>query len=368
MKRISSVLFAMLAAISLSHYQPVQAQTTEAVAPKDKVQLADNAPDSYTVVKGDTLWGIASKFLKTPWRWPEVWNLNKDEIKNPHRIYPGQTVYLDRNKMTLSLTPPTAAETTPSDMPGFVKLSPKVYEYPVASAISSVPLTGIQQFLVEPLFLDTEDPSGAGTVIAVQENRVMAATSEVIFARNLQSGESNFSIFRPGKPIKDPVNEKVLGYEADFVGRARIEQNEQAPVAASLRATNVVQDISVGDRLLPATKDSVFAFVPHSPAAGLDARVASIHGGVDSGARYSVITISAGRSQGIEPGHVVALQRNRGAVSYRGPNGGEKEQKIQLPIQRYGLGFVFRVFNNLSYVLVLESETTVVVGDSVTAP
>ncbi len=147
MKRFSSALFVALAALTASVAEPVWAQTPDAAVTKGKLELADNAPDSYTVVKGDTLWGISGKFLKSPWRWPEVWKLNTEQIKNPHWIYPGQVIYLDRNGPngpTLSLTPPGSSSP-------YERLSPRVYESPASGAISTVPLQYIQSLLIEPL-------------------------------------------------------------------------------------------------------------------------------------------------------------------------------------------------------------------------
>lgn len=181
MKRFSSALFLALAAFTTGVAQPALAQTQDASVTKGKLELAENAPDSYTVVKGDTLWGISGKFLKSPWRWPEIWKLNTDQIKNPHWIYPGQVIYLDRN----GANGPTLSLTAPSALGGaFERLSPRVYSTP-ANAISTVPLQYIQAFLVEPLVTDTLNPSDAGTVIALPEERVMVGADEGIFARNI---------------------------------------------------------------------------------------------------------------------------------------------------------------------------------------
>jgi hypothetical protein len=359
MKRFSSALIVALAAVT-SCAVPVFAQSAARSASSEALQLADNAPDSYTVVKGDTLWDISGRFLKSPWRWPEVWKLNTEQIRNPHWIYPGQVVYLDRKNMTLSLTPGNS---------GMVKLSPQIHSTPALGPIASVPLQNIQQFLVEPLVTESENPIDAGTVIGIQENRVMAGTDETIFARNLSApNQVAWSVFRPGKPIKDPLSNEVLGYEAIYAGQARVRTPERPPVAAAMSVGRIKHEVSVGDRLLPAVDDSNFAYVPHAAPADIQARIASIYGGLDETGVNGVVTINAGRNQGIEPGHVAALYRVLGNASYRGPDGGQKVQEIPLPDERYGLLFVFRVFSKLSYAYVLESTRPVRVGDKALAP
>jgi hypothetical protein len=340
------------------------AQTQDASVAKGKLELAENAPDSYTVAKGDTLWGISSKFLKSPWRWPEVWKLNTEQIKNPHWIYPGQVIYLDRNGPngpTLSLTPP-GSEPSP-----YERLSPKAYATP-ANAISTVPLQYIQSLLIEPLFTDSADPADAATVIGLPENRVVIGADETVFAQHLVPGVDAWTIYRPGTPIEDPVTAEVLGYEAVLVGNARVTTPENGKVAAALQVTSVKHEITAGDRLLPTAKEAAFAAVPRQAPSDLDARVASIYGGLEQTGRFGIITINAGRNKGVEPGQVVALNRYRGDATYRGASGGEKVQLIPLPTERYGTVMVFRVFNRLSYAIVLDSSLPVNLGDSATAP
>jgi hypothetical protein len=365
MKRFSSALFLALAALTTGLSEPVLAQTQDASVTKGKLELADNAPDSYTVVKGDTLWGISGKFLKSPWRWPEVWKLNTEQIKNPHWIYPGQTIYLDRNNPngpTLSLTPPGSSST-------YERLSPRVYESPAGGAISTIPLQYIQSLLVEPLVTDSANPTDGGTVIGLPEDRVVVGADETIFARNLTPGQDAWTIYRPGQPIKDPVDEKkILGYEAVLVGNAHVTIAEAGGKAAALQVATVKHEISTGDRLLPTAKETAFSPVPREAPRNLDARVASIYGGLDDTGRYGIITLNAGRDKGMEPGQVVALNRYRGNATYRGVGGDEKAQLIPLPSERFGTVMVFRVFNRLSYALVLDSSLPVHVGDSAVAP
>jgi hypothetical protein len=112
------------------------------------VELQSNMPDRYIVVPGDTLWGLASRFLKDPWRWPEIWGLNEEEIKNPHKIYPGDLIVLERtpdgNRLRL-----IKGETVEE------RLSPLVQvEKTEVGAIPSIPVAAIEPFLSQPLVIE----------------------------------------------------------------------------------------------------------------------------------------------------------------------------------------------------------------------
>lgn len=331
----------------------------------DKVQVADNAPDSYTVRKGDTLWAISGMFLKQPWRWPEVWRMNQDQIRNPHLIYPGQVVVLERTGPALSVGRNVSGAAAAVDKIPYERRSPQVYSTPVESAISSVPLEAIRPFLSEPLVDDGEDDGARPTIVAIQEQRVVGGEGDTVFAKNLPNDVDAWHIYRRGNPIKDPVTQGVLGYEAQFVATARTTTAGEGRQAAALRITNAKHEVSAGDRLVPAGKSEIMAFVPHAPTADMQGNVASIYGGVGSAGRYSVITVNQGRNASMEPGHVIALYRNRGTVTYRAD--GTREE-YDLPDNRLGLAFVFRVFNRLSYALVMDAAEPVAIGDKVTAP
>ena len=118
----------------------------------DAGALKEDAPDRYIVVPGDTLWSISGRFLKDPWKWPEVWKMNQEQIKNPHRIYPGDVVVLDRSGQEAQLrliqgqvAGAAAAATT-------VKLSPRTRVEPLKdAAVPAIPPSAIEPFLSRPL-------------------------------------------------------------------------------------------------------------------------------------------------------------------------------------------------------------------------
>lgn len=324
----------------------------------DKAQVSENAPDSYVVKRGDTLWGISGMFLKQPWRWPEVWKMNQDQIRNPHLIYPGQIVVLDRNGPTLSLGRNLGPGNT-------VKLSPQVYSTPADSPITSVPLDAIRSFLVEPLVTEDDDHPNKPTVVAIQEERVIAGTGDIVYGKNLNADVPAWDIYRRGKPIVDPVGKQVLGYEAQFVGTAQVTQPERNGVAAEMKMVSAKQEVVPGDRMMPAAKSELLAAPPHAPAKGTETAIASIYGGVGVGGRNSVIVLAGGKNIGLEPGHVLALSRAGGTTVYRGDG---KAQQIALPDMPLGLAYVFRTFNRVSYALVMEANGPVRTGDKAATP
>lgn len=347
LKTTKGLLIALIASVSIT------------AGAADTVQIADNAPDSYVVKKGDTLWAISGMFLKQPWRWPEVWRMNKEQIRNPHLIYPGQVVVLDRNGPSLSLG---RGVTGPG---GTEKVQPQVYSKDAETPISTVSIESIRSFLVEPLVDETGDTESLPTVVAIQEQRVIGGTGDVIFAKNLPANVETWHVYRRGQAIKDPTTEETLGYEAQFVATAKATTAGSDGKAAALRVLSARQEISPGDRLAPAGKSELVAFPPHAPAAGTTGQIASVYGGVGVTGRYGVITLNRGKNDSVEPGHVVALSRNRGTITYRDDG---KREDYELPDDRFGLAYVFRVFNRLSYALVMDSEEPVAVGDKVTAP
>lgn len=317
------------------------------------VELAKNAPDSYVVKKGDTLWDISGKFLKRPWRWPEVWQMNREEIRNPHLIYPGQIIMLDRSGPYLRLGRRVGRD-----------IKPTVYNEPAEQAIPSIPQNEIAPFLTQPLVVDEKNIADSATIIATQENRLFTGQGDTVFAKDVSPDVDSWYIYRPARPLEDPVTKEVLGYEAVHLGTADVTQHG-AP--AVLEITVAKQEIGTGERMLPATRPDLLSYVPHAPTSEVDGRVIGIYGGVSETGRQGVITLGVGASNGIEVGHVLALYRNRGKVQYKDEDTGDKEE-FELPEHRYGLVFVFRVFDRVSYGLVVDATAPVKVADTVRTP
>ncbi|MDH4234651.1 MAG: LysM peptidoglycan-binding domain-containing protein, partial [Gallionella sp.] len=199
--------------------------------PKVIPEVRSDAPDQYTVVRGDTLWDISGKFFKDPWKWPYIWGLNKDTIKDPHWIYPGDVVRLDRASGTLRIGQvdagkPAVADATDArrdtsgsgDAGDTIRLSPKVHIAPSAhDAIPSIPANVLGPFLSQPLVIEEDSLKGAPEMIGAREGRVVLGGHDIAFATGLipDMGDK-WQIYRPGKKLVDPETEEMLGIEAVY--------------------------------------------------------------------------------------------------------------------------------------------------------
>jgi LysM repeat protein len=357
---------------------PEQRSTAERVAQSGVPlsELAPNAPDSHTVQRGDTLWDISKLFLKSPWRWPELWGMNRDQIRNPHLIYPGQLLVLTKvdGRAMLRVGQQVLA---PGEAPkNTVKLSPRIRSQVLDSgAISSIPLQIIGPFLNEAIILNADELASAPRIVATQEGRVMVSRGETAYVRGDLKGARAFRLFRESKPLLDPETSTVLGFEAQFVGTAEFTRAGEmrttadgkaaAEVPASFVVTGTRLDAGVGDRLAPVPQRDFSAYAPHPPSQPIMGQIISIYGEALTGGQNQIVSINRGARQGVERGHVLALWRD-GALTVDKTD--ERKSAIKLPDERIGLLFVFRVFDNVSYALIVSALDPVHRGDRFTQP
>src|SRR5947209_8295074 len=158
-----------------------------AQAPTAPLTLRPDAPDRYVVVPGDTLWAISQRYTDSPWRWPELWGLNKDQIRNPHLIYPGYVIVLDRARGQLTIgdkgAPATTATATES---GVVKLGPRIRSESVAKEqIPSIPASVIEPFLSRPLIVEPDGLDKAPTIVGTETDRVILAAGNAAYVRGM---------------------------------------------------------------------------------------------------------------------------------------------------------------------------------------
>ena len=333
-------------------------------------ELSPTAPDSYVVKRGDTLWAISGMFLKSPWRWPELWGMNIQQIRNPHLIFPGQVLYLEKSNGRARLR--LGNQLSPN---GDVKLSPRMREGSLYDAITSVPLHLLEPFFNEAVIFDnSDDLLKAPRIVATQEGRVMVSRDEVAYARGDMGERRQFRLFREPKPLRDPKTKEVLGYEAAFVGGAELlEQGTEGTgadgkplvIPSTIRITSVRQEAGIGDRLAPVGLRDFEAAVPHGPAQDITGYVAGMYGESLTAGQNQIVSLNKGSRDGIERGHVLALW-HAGSVT-RDVTDPAKPQ-ITLPDERHGLLYVFRVFDKMSYALILTVQQPVVVGDRFTQP
>jgi LysM domain len=340
-----------------------------AQAPSSPLTLRPDAPDRYVVVRGDTLWSIAQRFTDSPWRWPELWGLNKDEIRNPHLIYPGYVITLDRARGRLTIGS-VAGPPTPGKPGGPVKLGPRVRSESLAKEeIPSIPSSVIEPFLTRPLIIEPDGLEKAPTIVGTQADRVILSAGNSAYVRGMRgSKEESWYVYRRGVPLVDPDTNQTLAYEAIYLGTARLERPGEP---ATVVLTTAAQEVGAGDKLVAAARPRPISYAPHSPPSDLHGRVIAVHGGlgkVGEAGPQSIVSINRGARDGLEVGHVLALYSLGGTVRDVSRASDARDAAIKLPDERAGLAFVFRVFNRVSYALVMNISAPIRPLDVVRAP
>jgi hypothetical protein len=354
-------------------------QTAQAGVPIE--DLAPGAPDSHTVKRGDTLWDISKLFLKSPWRWPQLWGMNLDEIKNPHLIYPGQVLLLDKSGGRARLR--MADGSVPN---GTVKLSPRARGEAVGDgAIPTIPLNLIAPFLNEAVVLNDNELANAPRIVAAPESRVLMGRGDRAYVRGELGGISDWRLFRQATPLVDPTTKEVLGYEARFVGTAAyVREGSSAvvadakgietifgpsttrlPVPATFEILSVKEEVGVGDRLATVPSRDFSNFTPRAPSQPTSGQIVQVYGDSLIAGQNQVVAINRGTRDGIERGHVLAVLRDGQQVVDRT---NARPEAIKLPDERHGLMFVFRTFDRVSYALLLQVQQPVRAGDRFTQP
>jgi len=361
-KSITALIFFVVSAWGVSAW---------AQAPSAPLVLKPDAPDRYVVVPGDTLWGISTRYTDSPWRWPELWGMNREQIQNPHLIYPGMVLLLDRARGTLSVAgAPSAAQSgapsaaqpgapsaTASGAPpsGTGRLAPRVRAESLSEQeIPSIPPSAIEPFLSKPLVIEPGGLDKAPTIVATEKDRVILSAGNTAYVRGIaEAGEETWYVFRQGPPLVDPDTERTLAYEAIYLGTAQVTRSGNP---ATVVLTSAVQEVNAGDKLVAAGPPQPMSYAPHAPTAQVRGRVMKIYGSVGrvgEAGPLQIISINRGRADGVEVGHVLALYSLGGTVRDTTKAAGAADALIKLPEERAGLSFVFRVFDRVSYALVM---------------
>ncbi|WP_394787414.1 LysM peptidoglycan-binding domain-containing protein [Rhodoferax sp.] len=387
---LSGGLFATLAQAQNLTITPAQQATASQVAQTGVPlsALGPNAPDRYTVKSGDTLWAISGIFLTSPWRWPELWGMNQQEVRNPHRIFPGQELRLVKKDGRAMLL---AGAVPGGEVPATVRLSPRTRaETLVDNALPTLQTNLIEPFLAEPLIVDENTLALAPRIVATPEDRILLSKGDRAYVRgpanapllNEKGKPWMFRVMRNATPLKDPITKEILGYETQYVGKVELVSGESRQmsgnvdkdgkpvldmVPASVDVQSIKEEISVGDRLLPEPERELLSFVPRAPSQSIDARIVSVYGSTSivNAAQYQIVVINKGTKDGIERGHVLSLLS--AGANMVDPTDATKT-RIRLPDERNGLLMVFRPFERLSYGLIMEIKTGVKIGDRLVTP
>ena len=347
-------------------------------------ELADGAPEEYTVKRGDTLWAISGMFLKSPWRWPELWGMNMQDIQNPHRIYPGQHLVLEKMDGRALLRLRGTAQGEGSPPTETIRVSPRTRITPLATdgAVPTLQTHLIEPFLAEPVIIDEATLLLAPRIVAAPSDRVLITRGDRAYARGVAAAplqqrvagrEDDYRVFRKAQPLMDPYTRAILGFEAQYLGKASLVRSETVEadtkviVPGTIDILSAKEEIQVGDRLLPEPPRQFLTYVPHAPATPMSGAIVSVYGNaVAIAGQHQVVVINRGTADGIEMGHVMAILK-AGELKFDRTQPGEFAN-IKMPDERNGLLMVFRPFERLSYALILEINDTVKIGDVVVNP
>lgn len=350
--------------------------------------LKAEAPDRYTVQRGDTLWSISGRYLEKPWNWPQLWDMNREQVRNPHRIFPGDIIVLDRATGRLSVDT--------------VKLSPSVRREDLTQAVPTIHPSAINAFLSRPMIVSETELDSAPRIMATEESRVAVGAGSVAFVKGMTKDKGlDWHIYRRGDKLVDPDSGATLGYMALYLGEARVRQFGDI---SRVEIVKSVQEIYTDDRLIAVGKEtSQFVYVPRSPNSKVQGRVVALHDNLWETGKFFIVALSKGAKDGVEVGHVMALYRSQNTARYNlrtspmfgreGLSGSDErrpyyEEKLtprdgplyptttpvndadlaNLPDNRYGLVMVFRTFDRASFALVMESSRPVSITDVVTNP
>lgn len=323
-----------------------------------QVGLKDDYPSQYTVKRGDTLWDISAMYLQEPWLWPEIWHVNP-QVGNPHLIYPGDVL-----KMVYIGGKPRLVVNR-----GDVKLSPHMRVSPLGAAISAIPADIISPFLSRSRVVDKKTLKEAPYVVAGSDHRLVSGAGDKVYGRGIFAADNDFyGVYRKGQMYRDPKSKEKLGIQALEIGTGVVKAREadgkkgSEIVTVALNYTN--EEARVGDRFLPMSSEELpSVFNPKPPEVEVDALIIAVEGGVANIGRYDVVTINHGEREGMQIGDVLAVYQAGERVDdpYRFGS-------VELPSERAGLLMVFKVFEKVSYGLILETERPLSVFDEVVNP
>ncbi len=317
----------------------------------DQIQLRDGHPEEYVVVKGDTLWDISGRFLKKPWRWPEIWDVNK-QIDDPHWIYPGDVLYL------------TWVDGKPKlRKKGNDRLQPRARVSKIENAIPAIPLKDLHSFLSDNAVLDDELLKTTPYVVGGRNERIIAGAGDRIYARGeLDSSVKTQNIYRPAKEYIDRETGELLGYELHKVAETRVISTKEDVISLDVLKTR--EEVRVLDRVLPSPEGRVQSVFNPAPAPEFsEGYIMSVLRGVDKIGRFDAVAINQGFREGVQAGHVYKIFKR--GESLKDPL---TKETIELPSEEAGTLMVFKAYERVSYGLVMTATNVMSVGDKVRSP
>ena len=327
----------------------------------DRVLLADNHPEEYVVQKGDTLWDISKMFLKDPWYWPEIWQVNP-QIANPHLIYPGDVlvlIYVDGQPRLFNRG---SAE----------RLSPQIRTTQIEAAIVSIPYDQIAAFLSRGLVIEKGEIGALPYMLATRGDHLIAGAGNDVYVRgNVSDVGTRYSVVHIGDELVDPDDNSVVGFQGIYVGEGMVRRGGDP---ATVRLIDTNREALQGDRLIPESIEIPLTFFPKSPASTIDGRIISVVDGVSLIGQYQVVVINRGTRDNLANGDVLTVFQSGDVVKDRFAGGKLRGgallggESVKLPDEQAGTVMVFKVYDRIAYALVMEATSEIRVYDAVRNP
>jgi hypothetical protein len=333
------------------------------------IVLAPNAPDTYVVKRGDTLWGIARVFLRDPWFWPEIWQVNQ-QIQNPHLIYPGDTlrlVYIDGR-------PQLSLQRGAMERGRDARVLPRIRSQPLEAAVTTIPYEAVAAFMSKPSVLSREQIKTAPYVFTPRDNHIVMSEGDTLYARGFRVPAeigTHYNVVRVGDPLLDPDDNQVVGYDGIYTGSGRVTRIGDP---ATLIMTDSSRETEPGDKLFAGGVDVALDFIPSAPKVRINGRIMAVSDGVTVIGQYQVVVINRGARDGLAPGNVLAVFEVGGFVrdtanhGYLGGMTRLTAKNVRLPDERTGTFMVFKTFDRMSYGLIMEAKNIIRVADRVGNP
>ena len=315
----------------------------------DNLVLQPDAPTRYTVVKGDTLWGISGRFLKDPWKWPKIWGMNRDEIKNPHWIYPGDVIVLE----LVNGQPHLSIEHS-QNMPT-IKLGPEIRASRLDNAgILPIPASVINAFATQPRVIDPATLANAPVIIDYRDGHIAVGAGDDVWAAGHAGNTENWDIVSSPEPIVEPGTKTILGYSVRVLGTGHTALAGD-PMKVGIDTST--SEVEIGNRLIPQDNNIRIDYVPHEPDHPVLGRIIDTVDILAEAGNYNTVLLDKGLSDGLDPGTVLAIYQP-----------GQQQDKISIPASRVGVCMVYRVFDKVSYALIMTTNRSVMNGYLVQNP
>ena len=331
------------------------------------VALAPNAPDSYVVKRGDTLWGIAKVFLRDPWYWPEIWQVNP-QVQNPHLIYPGDTLRLVfiEGKPRIMLQPGLQRGDE-------ARVEPRVRSQPLEAAVTTIPYETVAAFMSKPSVLSKDQIKDAPYVVATRDMHVVMADGDTLYARGFTNPAlvgTHYNVVRVGDALRDPDDNRIVGYNGVYTGTGHVTRGGDP---ATLIMTASTRETYPGDKLLPGDVDVPLDFMPSPPKVNIKGRIMAVQDGVTVIGQYEVVVINRGIRDGLQPGNVLAVYSASDPVEDDSKRGFVSPhtvfaKTVDLPAERTGTFMVFKTFDRMSFGLIMEATDVIHVADGIQSP